>query len=91
MRLGLVNEVVAPDELDRAVAGYVERLLSSGPNAIAICKELLRKVPTMGFDEVKRMTAEEIAKLRVSDEGQEGMKAFLEKRSPSWVEEREKH
>jgi len=84
MRLGLVNEVVEPVELDNAVSGFVERLISSGPNAIAICKELLRKVPAMSLDEAKKMTAEAIANLRVSDEGQEGMRAFLEKRKPRW-------
>jgi methylglutaconyl-CoA hydratase len=84
MRLGLVNEVVKPAELDNAVSGFVERLVSSGPNAIAICKELLRKVPAMSLDEAKKMTAEAIANLRVSDEGQEGMRAFLEKRKPRW-------
>lgn len=85
MRLGLVNEVAEPGELDNAVSAFVERLISSGPNAISICKELLRKVPGMSFDEAKKMTAEAIANLRVSDEGQEGMKAFLEKRKPRWV------
>jgi len=84
MRLGLVNEVVEPSELDNAVSSLVERLISSGPRAIAICKELLRTVPGMSFDEVKKMTAEAIARLRVSEEGQEGMKAFLEKRGPRW-------
>jgi methylglutaconyl-CoA hydratase len=84
MRLGLVNEVVEPGELDNAVSTLVERLISSGPNAIAICKELLRKVPAMSLDQARRMTAEAIANLRVSDEGQEGMRAFLEKRKPRW-------
>ncbi len=86
MRLGLVNEVVEPSRLDDAVAELAERLISSGPHAIAICKDLLRTVPGMSFEEVKRMTAEAIARLRVSDEGQEGMKAFLEKRRPSWYQ-----
>jgi methylglutaconyl-CoA hydratase len=84
MRLGLVNEVVAPSELDGSVSGLVDRLISSGPKAIGICKELLRTVPGMSFDEVKKTTAEAIAHLRVSEEGQEGMKAFLEKRRPRW-------
>ena len=88
MRLGLVNEVAEPHRLDDAVSTYVERLISSGPNAIAICKELLRTVPAMSLDEAKRMTAEAIANLRVSDEGQEGMKAFLEKRKPGWFPEK---
>jgi len=86
MRFGLVNEVVEPGDLDSSVSSFVEKLLSSGPHAVAICKELLRKVPAMSLEEAKKMTAEAIANLRVSDEGQEGMRAFLEKRKPRWVE-----
>ncbi|MBN1504497.1 MAG: enoyl-CoA hydratase/isomerase family protein [Candidatus Eisenbacteria bacterium] len=84
MRLGLVNETVEPSGLDAAVSSLVERLISSGPRAIGMCKELLRTVPGMSLDEVKTATAEAIARLRVSEEGQEGMKAFLEKRKPRW-------
>jgi methylglutaconyl-CoA hydratase len=81
---GLVNQVAKEEELDQAVDQIIKQLLTSGPNAIAICKELLQKVPGMGFEEFKRYTAEVIAKLRISDEGQEGMNAFLEKRKPKW-------
>jgi len=81
---GLVNKVVAVEELDQAVAEQVKQLLSSGPEAIARCKELLRNVPLMTYDEVKKYTAEVIARIRISEEGQEGMAAFLEKRKPKW-------
>lgn len=81
---GLVNAVVGPVELDRAVDEYVTQLLSSGPVAVATCKELLRIVPQMSYDEMKKYTAEVIARLRVSEEGQEGMDAFFEKRKPKW-------
>jgi methylglutaconyl-CoA hydratase len=81
---GLVNEVVEPDELEGAVSELVDRLLSSGPNAVAVCKQLLREVPAMSLEEAKKATAESLARLRVSEEGQEGMKAFLEKRKPRW-------
>ena len=81
---GLVNKVVAVEELDQAVAEQVKQLLSSGPEAIARCKELLRNVPLMTYDEVKKYTAEVIARIRISQEGQEGMAAFLEKRKPKW-------
>ena len=81
---GLINKVVEIDELDHAVAQYTSQLVSSGPEAIARCKELLRNVPHMSYDEVKRYTAEVIAKIRGSEEGQEGMNAFLQKRKPRW-------
>lgn len=81
---GLVNKVVDMEELDNAVDHYTTQLVSSGPEAIARCKELLRNVPHMSYDEVKRYTAEVIAQIRGSEEGQEGMNAFLQKRRPQW-------
>jgi len=82
---GLINTVVPPEGLDAAVDRYLSQLLSSGPEAITTCKELLRNVPLMSYDEVKKYTAEVIARIRMSDEGQEGMAAFLEKRRPKWA------
>lgn len=84
---GLINMVVPLDELDDVVGELVKRLLSSGPEAITKCKELLRNVAQMPFDEAREYTAEVIARLRISDEGQEGMNAFLEKRRPRWVDD----
>lgn len=85
LKAGLVNSVVPIEKLDSAVEEIVNRLLSSGPNAIASCKELLRNVPQMNLEDAKEYTVKVIAKLRVSEEGQEGMNAFLEKRKPKWV------
>jgi methylglutaconyl-CoA hydratase len=87
LAIGLVNKVVPHDALDEKVAEVVRLLLGSGPEAIARCKELLQKVPAMGLEEAKDYTAEMIAGLRVSPEGQEGMSAFLEKRKPKWNKE----
>jgi methylglutaconyl-CoA hydratase len=84
--IGLVNEVAKDGELDVVVARWVNQLVTSGPVAISKCKELIRNVPRMGLDEAGPYTAEMIAKMRVSDEGQEGMAAFLEKRKPKWAE-----
>ena len=83
---GLVNKVVEGEALDQAIDELIKQLVSSGPEAIARCKELLRVVPRMSYDEVKKYTAEVIARIRVSEEGQEGMNAFLEKRRPKWSE-----
>jgi methylglutaconyl-CoA hydratase len=82
--IGLVNEVVTAEKLDQEVDEVVAMLLSSGPEAMARCKELLQRMPVMAFEEAKKYTAQMIAELRVSGEGQEGMAAFLEKRKPKW-------
>jgi len=81
---GLVNQVVTEDKLNETVENRVKQLISSGPNALAWCKQLLDKVPPMNQKEYGVYTAEVITKLRMSDEGQEGMKAFFEKRKPKW-------
>jgi methylglutaconyl-CoA hydratase len=86
LEIGLVNIAVEPAELDRKVDEVASSLVSSGPEALAKAKELLSRVPGMGFEEAKRYTAEMIASLRTSAEGQEGMAAFLEKRKPKWSE-----
>jgi methylglutaconyl-CoA hydratase len=84
--IGLVNEVAPEGELDVVVAKWLSQLVTSGPVAIAKCKDLIKRVPQMDLDEAGPYTAEMIAQMRVSAEGQEGMAAFLEKRKPSWAE-----
>lgn len=86
LELGLVNQVVPPEELDQAVQEKAAHLVSSGPRALAMCKELLKNVPGMDFEKAKTYTADMIASMRIGDEGQEGMNAFLEKRKPNWTE-----
>lgn len=85
MEYGLVDEITDDDKLDDAVKKSLKQVANSGPNAMRISKELLRTVGNYDFDSLKRYTAEVIAKLRVSDEGQEGLAAFLEKRPPGWI------
>jgi methylglutaconyl-CoA hydratase len=86
LQAGLVNQVVPASELDKAVKEKASQLISSGPKALAMCKELLQKVPGMDFDTAKTYTADMIARMRIGDEGQEGMSAFLNKRKPKWTE-----
>jgi len=83
--IGLVHTVVPLEELDAAVEKTLRELLSSGPQAVRACKALALNVGHMDHDTARRYTAEIIAKLRVSAEGQEGMRAFLEKRKPNWT------
>jgi methylglutaconyl-CoA hydratase len=88
--IGLVNEVVPLNELEKTVLRLIDLLVTSGPEAMARCKELIFHVPKMSLEEAKEYTAKMIAGLRVSEEGQEGMAAFLEKRKPRWVRDKKK-
>lgn len=83
-KYGLVNQVVPPDKLDQAIQDMVNKLLANSPKALASCKELLHKVPEMSLEEAKSFTVKMLASLRIGDEAQEGLSAFLEKRKPSW-------
>lgn len=83
---GLLNMAVAENELDQAVGKMIDLLLVGGPVAQAEAKDLIASVahrpPT---DSVIADTAERIAHIRISSEGQEGLAAFLEKRAPAWL------
>jgi methylglutaconyl-CoA hydratase len=76
LRIGLVHEVA--DDLTAASEAAIDDLLAGGPVAVREAKRLVRDRPT-GID-----TAHIAAARRTSDEGQEGLRAFLEKREPSW-------
>ncbi len=82
--IGLVHEVVAARDLDAAVNRSVDELLTAGPEAVAAAKALIRRVSGTPIAEAMPSTAAAIAARRVSAEGQEGLRAFLEKRSPAW-------
>ncbi len=84
-RIGLVGDVVPPMRLDEAVGARLEALLTSAPGAIAEAKRLIKAVRRLDGEELRSYTISRIAALRASEEGQEGMRAFLEKRKPHWV------
>jgi methylglutaconyl-CoA hydratase len=79
LRVGLVDEVAT--DLDGAVERVVDELLSSGPEAVRAAKRLVHERPAAG-EELARLAA----RMRTSPEGQEGLRAFLDKRSPAWRE-----
>jgi len=83
--IGLVHEIVSLDEMDAAVARYVDQFKRAAPSAIAATKRLLRDVYGRQPSEVMAMTVDAIADQRISPDGQEGMRAFLEKRRPAWI------
>ncbi|QIT55799.1 enoyl-CoA hydratase/isomerase family protein [Aquisalimonas sp. 2447] len=88
VRIGLVHEHVAAASLDARVEELLAQMRGNGPEAMAAAKDLARAV---GRGPVNRAmiedTARRIAIIRVGDEGQEGMSAFLEKRKPAWLQE----
>jgi methylglutaconyl-CoA hydratase len=86
-RIGLIHEMVADEAaLDDAVCQIVTALLQNGPHALSECKELIRAVVHRPLDaDLMDDTARRIARVRVSDEGKEGIAAFLDKRSPRWI------
>ena len=86
LRIGLVHEVVAPDAMARTLEKITDSILLGGPKAQVAAKRLINDiagkpiVPDM-LDE----TARRIASIRSTDEGREGVAAFLEKRKPNWL------
>ena len=83
--IGLVHEVVPAAELDAGVERRLKDVLEAGPRAIAAAKALIREIAGEHPEDVIGFTTNSIAAQRVSVEGQEGMRAFLEKRKPGWI------
>jgi len=90
LRAGLVHVVVPEAELDAEVDRVVDALLLGGPEALAVSKGLAKRMGRLPLDEALGEAAGVIASRRVSAEGQEGMEAFLLKRSPAWAREQER-
>ena len=87
LRIGLVHDVV-PDEALRDVGRRViKALLRGGPNAQLAAKDLILLISGRPLDDLSEETARRIARLRVSEEGREGIAAFLEKRKPGWLKD----
>jgi methylglutaconyl-CoA hydratase len=84
MRVGLVHRVVPENRLDAAVDEVVAACLEGGPEALAEAKALVRTAAGCASPDLRKTTVESIARRRVSAEGQEGMRAFLERRAPVW-------
>ena len=83
--IGLLTRAVPDEELDATVARYAEMLLKGGPQALAVTKRLVRQVPLLTLEEGMRQMAKLSAERFTSEEGQEGIRALLEKRPPRWA------
>ena len=90
LEIGLVHEVVQDEAaLDATVARYLENMLQCGPNAMATAKRLVLDLSwperRSQFNDPLEYVSKVLADLRISSEGQEGLRAFLEKRKPGWL------
>ncbi len=86
LRMGFISSVVSePDQLDKVIEDWTKAILQNAPEAIDLCKSHIRDVLSSSFDEGLEHASRAIAERRISKEGQEGMKAFFEKRKPYWV------
>jgi methylglutaconyl-CoA hydratase len=88
-RLGLLSEAVTEEELDSTVEELIEQLLRNSPDAVSAAKQLIFDIADHQDDDEELMekTSLRIATIRVSEQGQEGLSAFLEKRRPNWIQE----
>lgn len=85
--IGLLHKVVPADTLNDEMEAMLDELLCCGPGAQGLAKDLIRRVAYRPLgDAVMEETAGMIAKTRASDEGKEGIAAFLEKRKPNWID-----
>lgn len=82
--IGLVQQVVSEDQLDGAVDDRVQALLGAAPGALAAAKALIGKVSGQDKASLRTYTTDIYARRRSSEEGREGLTAFLEKRDPWW-------
>lgn len=84
LTLNLIHQIVNPDELHHAGLNLAKTLLKNSPQALTLSKQLIHNIQSMD-EQLLRETAELIAQVRTSKEGQEGLNAFLEKRAPNWI------
>jgi methylglutaconyl-CoA hydratase len=82
--IGLVESVEPAAELDAKLELYIDAILAGGPHAVNGAKRLVREVAGRPIAEVRDLTIERIAELRVAREGQEGMRSYLERRPARW-------
>ncbi len=83
--IGLVHAVGDEADLDRMIARHVNEVQTAGPHAVAAAKALIAEVSRQDRTAATEYCIDAIAVQRVSGEGQEGMRAFLDKRKPSWT------
>jgi len=82
--IGLIDFIVDEKKIDEKIDEIIKEIKTSAPIAIGEAKNLVKANQEMDVEEYKEYTVRKIAELRISEEGQEGTSAFLEKRKPKW-------
>jgi methylglutaconyl-CoA hydratase len=85
LELGLVNYIVAPEELDAKVDWFLARLLDKSPTSIRRGKYAMRQTEDMGFDNAAVFMEAQIGTLALTEDAAEGRASFIEKRAPKWT------
>lgn len=90
VRIGLIHQCVEPEQLDQVIEDVLAALADNGPDAVVECKKMIAALTGLPLDErLVYETATRIANIRASDEGKEGVSAFLNKRRPDWIKTKE--
>jgi enoyl-CoA hydratase/carnithine racemase len=84
-RSGLLNKVVAPEELDLAVAGYTELVASKSPLTVRLGLQALRETEELSLEQKLPLLSQRLFECLGSDDAREGLMAFLQKRKPEWT------
>jgi len=87
LRIGLVHHVIPVSELDETIGRVLDELMTASPTAVAAAKRALAAISNASYDDTRAISARAIAAQRVSEEGQDGLRAFLEHRKPRWISE----
>jgi methylglutaconyl-CoA hydratase len=85
IKMGLIHEVTTLENFEKRSEEIISSHLLAAPKASSLAKDLIQNILTLGKEEHELFTCTAIAKQRISKEGQEGMKALLNKEKPSWV------
>ncbi len=87
-QMGLIHEIVDPENQEAAIDNLLRHILSGGPSAVLQAKKLIQQLMPEVTEAQRLMTIELIAQVRRSEEGLQGIRAFLTKKSPPWVSNR---
>jgi methylglutaconyl-CoA hydratase len=85
LQIGLIHGIVPAGGLQAALEETQSQLATSAPQAVSRAKSLIAQVATLQRDDATDLTVRTIAELRAGPEGQEGLRAFLDKRKPEWA------
>lgn len=88
-RMGLVHDIINPLEIHHRTRAITEQLMKNGPKAMCAAKALIQQINAVPVKKYRDTTTRAIAELRTTKEAKEGIAAFLQRRPPSWISEKQ--